>query len=456
MCFRTLIWFSITVGILCLLTNLDDVSAQHPDARSSNHTAQQNWPQWRGPNADGVSPNANPPVSWSLTKNLIWKTKVAGQGQGTPIVWGNRIFLQTAIPVDKDLPVPDVIPKGTPNIKVNPQESIERWKPQQFAIVCLDRESGQEIWKRIVLEAMPHQGHHFKGCFAAQSMVTDGKHVIAYFGSYGLYCFDFDGQLIWKKDPKPQAMEAGLGEGSSPALMDNKLVVVVDQESQSYIVAFDSQTGRQLWKQNRDEPSNWSTPRILTFGEKQQVVVNGITVRSYDLNTGQLVWKCGGHTASAIPVPAFGHGMVFNTSGWSKDKLQAIRLGRQGDLTDSDSVRWTLERGTPYVPSPLLLGNELYLLDDRSFFSCFQAVDGKRYYKKRLPGTLNFSASPVAARDRIYLASEEGTTVVVQAGAEAKILAINELDDEFYASPVPLENKIYLRGKKFLYCFGNE
>jgi len=412
------------------------------------------WPQWRGPSWNGVALKADPPVTWSETENLRWKTPIEGSGHGTPIIWGDRIFLQTAIALDKKMPIPNVIPAGTPNIKVNSKESVVSWNPQRFAIVCIGRTSGKLIWSRTVHEAMPHQGHHLKGAFASQSAVTDGKHIYAYFGSFGLYCFDFDGQLVWKHDPKPQAKEAGLGEGSSPALFGDTLVIVVDQELQSYVVALDKRTGKEIWKQDRDEVSNWSTPHIFTHASRRQVVLNGAIVRSYDLATGELLWQCGGQSLSAIPMPAVGHGLVFATSGWREDTLHAIKLGQRGDLTDSKNVVWSLRRGTPYVPCPMLWGEEIYLLEDRSFFSCLGATDGTHHYlKHRLPGLLNFSASPVGAADRIYLLSEEGKTVVVQRGPQLKVLAINELDERFFASPAIVGDAIYLRGNKHLYCF---
>jgi outer membrane protein assembly factor BamB len=301
---------------------------------------------------------------------------------------------------------------------------------------------------------MPHQGHHKKGGFASASPVTDGKHIYVYFGSFGLYCYDFEGRFVWKREFEPQAIEDSLGEGSSPALHGDTLVIVVDHELQSYVLAIDKRTGQEIWKQDREEPSNWSTPRILTHAGRRQVVVNGKTVRAYDLATGELLWRCGGHTAGAIPMPAVGHGLVFTASGWRKDVLQAIELGQRGDLTDSESVVWSLDRGTPYVPCPMLWGEEIYLLDDQTFFSCFNATDGAGHYvKQRLPGMLNFSASPVGAADRIYLLSEEGKTVVVQRGPQLKVLAINELDEMFYASPAIVGDAMYLRGKKHLYCF---
>jgi outer membrane protein assembly factor BamB len=433
----------LLVALVCSPLMADDVADE----------ALKYWPQWRGPTWNGVAADADPPITWSETENLRWKTPIEGSGHATPIVWGDRIFLLTAIPLDKEMPVPDVIPAGTPNMKVSPREAIVSWKPQRFAIVCIDRTSGKQLWSRTVHEAMPHQGHHHKGGFASASPVTDGQHIYAYFGSQGLYCYDFQGRLVWKKDFQPQAMEAGLGEGSSPALSGDTLVIVVDQERQSYVAAIDKKTGKEIWKQDRDEVSNWSTPRIFTHAGRRQVVLNGAIVRSYDLATGELLWECGGQSLGAVPMPAVGHGLVFATSGWRKDTFHAIALGQRGDLTNSKSVVWSLSRGTPYVPCPMLWGEEIYLLEDRNFFSCLGATDGELHYlKHRLPGLLNFSASPVGAADRIYLLSEGGSTVVLQRGPQLKVLAINQLDEMFHASPAIVGDAIYLRGDQHLFC----
>ncbi len=412
-----------------------------------------NWPQWRGPTFNGVAPRGDPPVRWSETENLRWKTPIEGRGQSTPIVWGERIFLVTAIPIEKDVPTPHVIPAGTPRMGMH-DATIKTWKPQALAVVCLDRASGRKLWQQTAREVMPHQGHHRKGSFAAASPITDGKHVYAYFGSFGLFCYDMDGRLVWKKDLAMQAMEESLGEGSSPALRGNTLVVVVDHELQSFVVAIDKRTGEEIWRQDRDEVSNWSTPRIFEYNGREQVVVNGEMVRTYDLGTGKLLWQCGDQSEGAIPIPAVGHGLVFATSGYARDTFHAIKLGQQGDLTDSEHVAWSLDRGTPYVPCPMLWGDEIYLLEDRSFFSCLDAADGERhYFKRRLPGVLNFSASPVGAADRIYLLSEEGRTVVLARGPQLKVLAVNLLDETFYASPAIVGNDILLRGDKHLFCF---
>ncbi|MGI9456889.1 MAG: PQQ-binding-like beta-propeller repeat protein [Aeoliella sp.] len=411
------------------------------------------WPQWRGPVWNGVAPLGDPPVQWSETENLQWKTPIEGRGHSTPIVWDGRIFLVTAIAIDKDVPPPYVVPADTPRINEH-NAVITTWEPQALVVMCLDHASGKKLWQQTVCEVMPHQGYHWKGSFASASPITDGQHVYVYFGSFGLYCYDMDGHFVWKKDLGSQAMEDGLGEGSSPALWGNMLVVVVDHELQSFVVAIDKRTGKEIWKQNREEFSNWSTPRIFEHEGRLQVVVNGETVRSYDLATGELLWQCSGQSESAIPMPAVGHGLVFATSGFAEDTLHAIALGQRGDLTNSKHVVWSLGRGTPYVPCPMLWDEEIYLLEDRSFFSCLAAADGERhYFKHRLPGGLSFSSSPVGAADHIYLLSEQGRTVVLQRGPQLKVLAINELDETFYASPAIVGNAIYLRGDKHLFAF---
>ena len=412
-----------------------------------------NWPQWRGPMFNGVAPLGDPPVRWSATENLKWKSPIAGRGHSTPIVWGKQVFLLTAITLDKDVPPAYTIPTDTP--RVRPHNAVSTtWKPQALAIVCLDRASGQELWQRTVREVMPHQSSHWKGSYASASPVTDGQHVYAYFGSFGLYCYDMDGSFVWKKDLGPQVMEDSLGEGSSPMLWGNTLVVVVDHELQSFVAAIDKRTGEEIWRQSREEVSNWSTPRIFEHEGRPQVVVNGKMVCSYDLKNGELLWRCGHQSEGAIPMPAVGHGLVFATSGFAEDTLHAIALGQRGDLTDSGHVVWSLDRGTPYVPCPMLWGDEIYLLEDRSFVSCLRAVDGKRhYFKHRLPGTLNFSASPVGAADRLYLLSEAGRTVVLKRGPRLEVLAMNSIDETFYASPAIVGTEIYLRGDKHLFCF---
>ena len=432
------------LAFLLLSTNL---SAEPPLPRGGHE-----WPQWRGPNWNGIVPDANPPTHWSETKNIRWKVPIPGAGWATPIVSGERIFILTAIEQEEELPIPKRIPDDTPRINDHPRV-VKTWKPQRFAIVCLDRNTGEQHWMRIVNQGMPHQGHHWKGGFASASPVTDGRLLYSYFGTFGLFCHDFEGRLVWKADLGALAIEDSLGEGSSPALFGGTIVVIIDHELQSYVLAIDKVTGKELWRYNRNETSNWSTPRIFRHQGRDQVVVNGKAVHCYDLATGDLLWQCRGQSEGAIPMPAVGHGLVFATSGYAKDTLHAIELGHRGDLTETEHLKWTLDRGTPYVPCPVVWGDELYLLEDRSFFSCLRASDGKRhYFKERLPGSLNFSASPVGASDRIYLLSERGRMLVLRRGPKYELLAANSLDGVFYASPVIVGDVMYLRSDQHLYC----
>lgn len=390
-------------------------------------------------------------MTWSETENIQWKVPVEGDGACTPIIWGDRIFIHTAVPYEADLPIPNLIPEGTPNIREHPDVEAT-WKAQRILILCYDRETGDELWRRVVFEGMPHQGHHWKGGFASESPVTDGERLYSFFGSFGLFCHDLDGNLVWKKSLGPLAMEDALGEGTSPVLYGKYLVVVVDHELQSFVVALDKRTGDEIWRENRDEVSNWSTPRVFEYEGRPQIVVNGSVVKAYDLVDGEMLWECGGQSLSAVPMPAVGHGLVFAASGWRKDTVHAIRLGQKGDLTDSEHVVWSLDRGAPYVPSPTVWGDEIYLLEDRSFLSCLRAKDGKIYYlKERMPGALNFSASPTGAADRIYLLSEAGEMVVLKRGPEPEVLAVNELDGSFYASPAIVDDSMYLRSSTHLF-----
>ncbi len=435
-----------------LLTTLSLLLISAAWAADEQSNLASGWPQWRGPLWNGIAPAGNPPVQWSETENLKWKVAVPGAGWATPIVSEGKIFLLSAIEVDKEMPVPQRIPADTPRINDHPRV-IKSWKPQQFAIICLDLETGARLWMRIVHEAMPHQGHHRKGGFASSSPVTDGRYLYSYFGSFGFYCHDFAGELVWKQDFGALAIEDSLGEGSSPALFKNTIVLIIDHELQSYVMAMDKRTGEELWRQNRDETSNWSTPRIFHHEGRDQVVVNGKAVCCYDLKTGELLWQCRGQSEGAIPMPAVGHGLVFATSGYAKDTLHAIELGHRGDLTDGPHLKWSLDRGTPYVPCPVLWNDELYILEDGSFFSCLRAVDGERhYFRQRLPGALNFSASPAGVDDRLYLLSERGETLVVRRGPEFEVLATNSLEGMFYASPVIVGDTLLLRSKDHLYC----
>lgn len=406
------------------------------------------WPQWRGPQATGASAHATPPLEWSETKNVRWKIEIPGRGSASPVVWGDRVFLLTAVPSDT-----------SDRESHESRGGVTPRQPHQFKVLAIDRASGRVLWERTAVEEIPHEGaHHDNGTWASSSAVTDGEHVIASFESRGIYAYDMDGTLAWKIDLGDKRMRNEFGEGSTPALHGNHLVVVWDHQDQSFVVTLDKRTGRELWRRNRDEIDTWATPLILQHEGRVQVVTAGMSkLRSYDLETGELIWECPGTTMNPIPSPVFGEGMVFLTSGFRGNSLKAIRLaGARGDLTDSGNIVWSLERDTPYVPSPLLYDGILYFLKSNSgLLSAFDAKTGEAHYRvQRLDGVPNVFASPVAAAGRIYIAGREGTTLVIKHGPSFEVLAENVLDDGFDASPALVEGEIYLRGYRYLYSIG--
>ena len=406
--------------------------------------AERFWPQWRGPLATGVAPLADPPLHWSETNNVKWKTPIPGEGNSTPIIWGNRVFVLSAIPTGKkpDAPVAD-----------NAPNEIFQW-----VVFCLDRAEGKILWQKVAREEAPHEGRQQNNTFASASPVTDGKLLLAYFGSRGLHCYDFDGKLIWEKDFGKMKTRMGFGEGSSPALSGDTVVVNWDTEGDDFIAALDKQTGKELWRRPRDEATGWSTPLILEFQGKKQVIVNATKkVRSYDLATGQELWSCVGQTANAIPSPVAGNGVVYLTSGFRGSAMQAIRLGREGDLTGTDAIIWSHDKGTPYVPSPLLVDNYLYVLQGNdAILTCFNAGNGEIYFdRERLEGIHSVYASPVSAKDHVYVLSREGTCVVLKKGPKVEVEAINQLEDEIGhtdASMALVDHEAFIRTPRHLYC----
>ncbi len=255
-----------------------------------------NWPQWRGPLGTGVAPQGNPPVEWNGQdgQNIRWKTELPGRGHSTPVVWGDRLFVTTAIPYGDPLPPRYSKAPGAHN-------NLPVTHRQKFVVLALDRKSGDIVWQRTLHAALPHEGHHETGSFASNSAVTDGEHVFASFGSYGLYCLDFDGNEVWRAEFGLLQPLHGHGEGSSPALYGDTLIVNCDHEGQSFVVALDKRTGKERWKVDRHEVTSWATPIVVQPGGSPQVIVNGTTrVRGYDLKTGKVLWECGGLSSNVV------------------------------------------------------------------------------------------------------------------------------------------------------------
>ncbi len=411
------------------------------------------WPEWRGPLHTGVAPEGDPPLEWSESSNVRWKVALPGLGSATPVIWDDRLFVLTAVATDERS-------RSGPGFFSRLADRFMRRASashvQQFVVLAIDRRDGRVLWERVAREAVPHQGTHGTNTWASPSAVTDGDVVCAFFGSSGLYCYDLDGRPLWETDLGDMRSKMSFGEGASPTLYRDLLIVPWDHEGQSFIAAFDKRTGAERWRTPRDEETSWSSPLVVEGEDGAQVVTSATgAVRSYDAATGELRWWDEGVTENAIPSPVAAGGLVFVTSGYRGNRLAAIDLSAAaGDIRGSDAVVWSVDRDTPYVPSPLLLDGQLYVLKSNSgVLTAYDASTGaRRYGPERLPGIRNVYASPVAAAGRLYVTSREGATIVLRTGPAFEVLATNVLDDGFDASPAIVGREIYLRGRQFLYC----
>ena len=411
------------------------------------------WGQWRGPLATGAAPKADPPVEWSETKNIRWKTKLPGLGHSSPVVWGNLVFVTTAEMTGAKKPFTGVTPDGAHN-NMNPLFD------HQFAVMAIDRQTGAVAWRRTVATRQPHESTHESATWASNSPVTDGEHVLSFFGSNGLYCLDTGGRLLWSRDLGDMQVKHGHGEGASPLLHGETVVVNWDHEGASVIVALAKRTGEELWRQPRDEVTSWATPIVVTHDGQPQVVVSGTRrVRGYDLKTGAVIWEAGGLPGNIVASPVGADGMVFAAGSYEKQTLLAIRLtGAKGELAGTQQIAWQKNRSTPYVPSPLLYDGWLYYL--RHYQGVLSRVNAKTGDEPsgpfRLGSVFNIYSSPVAAAGRIYVTDRNGKTLVMSNDAEPKALTLNKLDDRFSASAALVGDAIFLRGEKFLYCIGEK
>lgn len=427
-------------------------------AQSSAH-----WPQWRGPFFNGMARGDAPSV-WSDTSNIKWKTEIPGRGFSTPAIWGDRIFVTTAIPIGKPAATPTPDPANQQSQggrRRGPGGNSGPLVEHQFEVIALDRRTGKIIWQRTARTATPHEGYHRAyGSFASNSPATDGRYVYASFGSRGIYCYDFNGKLIWEKDLGVQMkMRLAFGEGTAPLLVGDRLFLVFDHEAESFIVALDKRNGKELWRAARDERSSWSTPLAIDHGGRTEIIVSATNkVRSYDAETGKVLWESGGLGGNVIPVPVYHNGMVYVMSGYRDPKMMAIKLGKQGDLTGSDAIVWSHTRGVPYTASPVLYDNKLYVVTDSGLVSAFNAMTGEAYYAQtRLPKTSNLKASPVGANGKLYLATEDGDVVVLKMGEKFEVIATNTLADQvFIATPVIAEGELFLRGQNTLFCISEK
>ena len=407
----------------------------------------QNWSSWRGPTENGMAVG-DAPTNWSDTKNIKWKVDIPGKGYSSPVIWGDKLFLTTAIPAG---PVPE--PEGGGGgLRVGKGIGVEH----KFVVLCLDKNTGKTLWEKTVKVAEPHEGYHQRyGSFASNSTVTDGKHLFAYFGSRGVYAFDLGGKLLWEKDLGEMQKLLQFGEGNPPVLYKDKLILKRDHQGQSFIVVLDKNTGKEIWRKDRDEMSSWSAPLVVEREGRTQAIVSGTTkTRGYDLETGEVIWEAAGLGRNVIPNPVIQDDIVIVMSGYRDPNLLAIRLGGEGDLTGSDSILWTNQRANAYTASPVLHANKLYFVTDKGILSCFNATTGEPYYQQvRLPKPYTLKASPVGASGKLYISTEDGDVVVLKMGEEYEVLATNTLEGHsFISSPAIVNEEIFLRSETSLFC----
>lgn len=406
------------------------------------------WASWRGPLATGHAPAANPPITWSADENIVFKTPLPGSGHGSPVVIGNRVFLTAAEPVGPEVePVPDDAPGAHDNAVVT--------RRHRFLAVAIDASTGDLLWQKALHEQLPHDVFHVSSTLAAASPVADSEHVFAFFGSYGLFCLTHDGEVVWDVDLGDLQIKHGHGEGASPALHGNTLIVNWDHEGQSFVVALDKRTGDEIWRQDRDEPTSWATPIVVEHGDRPQVVVSGTNaLRAYDLETGEIVWWCRGLSNNVVASPVATSDTVWAGSSYYRKRMMAIALkGAVGDLTETDHVLWRRARGTPYVPSPLLLDGWLYFLNHyQGFLVRVRAATGEQPERPVRLDLGDVYASPVAAAGRIYLTGRDGATMVLAHSEDGlQPMARNELGEGVSASAALVGDMIYLRGDHHLY-----
>ena len=422
--------------------------------------AQQNWPQFRGHQALGVATNANLPTTWSTNRNVAWKTAVPGFGWSSPIVWGDKIFL-TSVVRDGEVEPPK---KG---LYFGGERKVPTTNTQHWLVHAFAWQTGKRIWQREVHTGVPGTSVHLKNTYASETPLTDGERVYAYFGNLGLFCLDLEGQPVWSKKLGHFKTRYGWGTAASPVLHGDRIFVVNDNEEKSFLAAFDKKTGEEIWREERDEKSNWATPFVWENEQRTELIVPGTKrVRSYDLN-GKVLWELGGMSSIVIPTPMAQAGLLFVCSGYVGDKIRpvfAIRQGASGDIsvkegeTNNQFIAWYEKTAAPYNPSPLVYKDHFYVLFDFGFLSCRAAGTGREIYEKQrinLEGTSSFTSSPWAYDNKIFCLSEDGDTFVFEAGPEYKLIGKNSLNEMCMATPAIARDSLIIRTTAHLYRIKN-
>lgn len=447
--------------VFCLLTFL--ATAAPPSASA------QNWPGFRGLHAGTAADHPSLPERWSATENVLWKTDIPGRGWSSPVVWGDHVFVVSAVdaakPVESFRPATEYIAGslgGTMTARdVDGSGSVHRWVIQD-----IDARTGRLRWERVLRTAVPAQSRHQKNSLASETPVTDGERVYVYLSYAGLYAVDFNGTVAWSKAMDAPPMRQGWGGAASPVLHDGRIYIVSDNDAQSYLAAFDAKTGDEIWRVARDEQSAWSTPLVWQNGLRTEIVTTASSrVRSYDTN-GKLLWELKGMTSLHAATPIASGGLLYVSSGYPTDPVRpvyAIRPGASGDITlpqgarTNDYVAWSHPTLAASYPSGLVAGDTYYVLMDRGFLTATLAQTGQEVYGRQRIATDGgmFSASPWAYNGKIFALNEDGTTYVIQAGPEFKVIGKNPLDEFTLATPAIANGSLFMRTATRLYRISN-
>lgn len=425
-------------------------------------THAQNWPSFRGPQASGVADGMNPPVTWDVEKstNILWKTPIPGLAHSSPVVWGERIFVTTAISSAADSPFVFGLTETAAAARDN---SKHVWR-----VYCMDKNTGRILWEKTASEGAPKVSRHVKASHANSTPATDGKHLVALFGSEGLFCYDLDGKLLWRQDlgvlDGGWTPAKGLfwGFGSSPVIYKNMVIVQCDTQSQSFLAAFNLADGKPVWRTPREEDTSWSTPTILESGNRAELVASGTKYfRGYDPLTGKELWRLADGTDVKIPTPVAAHGLYYLGGGSAHDKLNfyAVRAGAKGDIKTSaanENLAWQSQAIKPHVVTPIVYGDYLYACSDTGILTQFNAKTGEAGFRGRLGRGASFNASPVAADGRLYFASEDGEVFVVKAGTTFELLARNPMGEVMMATPAITDKMLILRGQHHVFGVKNK